>query len=371
MTVPPTRLIAIHQAAAEHYTRNLRGPEGEGPRDYLAQRGLEPVLKDRAWCIGYALPRWSELRDHLRRKGFDDEEISASGLVHSTRLGTLVDRFRDRNVFGLRNHHQSELVGFIGRCPPRASSAVPKYLNSPRTEIFEKSCVLFGFAEQYRELAYSATPVVVEGPMDVLAVRQLHGNYAAVSPCGTRLTGQQAGSLSTTCASRRVLLANDSDVAGSEGMRRAYGQLSYGFPLVLAATFPRGQDPASVAAQDPLVLNRALSKARPALDLIVDQAIEPYLARLDNAEARVCALHSATQAIAHLRARDVSSQVARISERLDFATGTVTQDLADAVTDLKVRPQVRWRAAFPQLTRPSSIAEPHQKCSRPSRRELS
>ena len=134
--------------------------------------------------------------------------------------------------------------------------------------------------------------------------------------------------------------------------------LTAGFARVLAAAFSRGQDPASVAAKDRLALDRALREARPAADLIIDKAVEPYLARLDNAEARVCALHAATRAIAHLGTGDVSRQVARLSKHLDFPTATVTRDVLDALDRIHTRPHRRQRAAYPQATRSSSEAAP-------------
>ena len=371
MTATRTRLIAAHKAAAEHYVEALHGTEGDGPRAYLAERGLSHVLEDPAWIIGYARPAWTELLNHLRQQGFKEEEISASGLALSTRRNTLVDRFRDRIVFGLRAHvGDAPLVGFIGRCPPHASPSVPKYLNSPHTDLFDKSSVLFGFSEQHSELQSGAIPVVVEGPLDVLAIRTLDGPFVAVSPCGTRLSAKHATSLSLTCETDRVVLANDADAAGHDGTRHAYKRLNPGFQNVLAARFPPAQDPASVAKQDLPALNWALRAAEPAADLIVDQTLKPYLAKLDNAEARVCALHAATREIAHLGTMDVSRQVARVSERLEFPTATVTQDVLDALSRVSLPPHVRRRAAYPQPTFLTSATAPTPSSPRMSRKEF-
>ena len=368
MTVPRARLVDVHVAAAEHFVRNMRGTEADGPRAYLAERGLPHALEDPVWIIGYARPAWTGLLDHLHRAGFDDQEICAAGLTVSTRRNTLVDRFRDRIVFGLRDS-DATLVGFVGRCPPHASPETPKYLNSRRTELFDKGSVLFGFAEQRAQLEHGATPVVVEGPLDALAIRQLGGPYAAVSPCGTRLTSRHADLLRRICATDRVVLANDGDDPGRDGTRFAYDYLTAGFARVLAATFSHGQDPASVGGRDPLALERAIREAGPAADLIIDKVVEPYLARLDNAEVRVCALHVGTQAIAHLATDDVSRQVARLSQHLDFPTATVTRDVLDALERVNPRPHRRQRAAYPQPTRSSSKAAPKQMSPRTIRKE--
>jgi DNA primase len=166
-----------------------------------------------------------------------------------------------------------------------------------------------------------------------------------------------------------VILANDADVAGHEGIRNAYQQLSAKFPHILAAKFQPGQDPASVAARDRSALQRALRDSRPAADLIIDQALTPYLAKLDNAEARVCALHAATRVIATLGPSDVSRQVARVSERLDFPTASVTHEVIDALSGVPLRPHVRGRAAYPPSTLPGSGTAPKRRSPRTSRKE--
>ena len=369
MTVPRARLVAVNQAAAEYFTRNLRESEGNGPRAYLSERGLDQALEDPAWTIGYALREWTGLLDTLRVEGFGDEEVGAAGLAVVSRRNTLIDRFRDRIVFGLRDS-EATLVGFVGRCPPHASPRTPKYLNSPSTEVFDKSSVLFGLAEQRTELQRGAIPVVVEGPLDALAVRQLGRRRAAVSPCGARLTSQHADLLRRASSTDCVVLANDCDEPGREGTRRAYDLLAPNFTRVLAAAFSAGEDPASVAARDHRLLGQALGEAGPAADLIVDLALAPYLERLDNAEARVCALHAATRVVACLAENDVSRQVVRLSERLDFTTTTVTEDVCDALNRVSSCPHGRQVLAHPQPVRLSADAASRHLCPPTSRKEL-
>src|SRR4051794_22275553 len=130
MTPSRERLIEAHQVAARFYVEALRSPRGEGPREYLRQRALAAFVEDPAWTLGYAPPGWDNLTGHLRHLGFSDTDIATAGLAIVGRRGALLDRFRDRIIVGVHDPHGT-LVGFVGRCSPKAAGTCPKYLNSP------------------------------------------------------------------------------------------------------------------------------------------------------------------------------------------------------------------------------------------------
>jgi DNA primase len=296
--------------------------------------------------VGYAPPGWTALTGDLRSRGYTDAELLAAGLAVTTRRGTVIDRFRDRIMFGL--HHpratsSEALAGFIGRAAPGAGPAVPKYLNSPRTVLFDKSRILFGLAEQRQRFAQGAVPVLVEGPMDALAVATSRGSasdrndpvYAAVATCGTALTKGHLIALASTyrrVPAPEVVVAFDNDDAGRRASRAAYPVLAAAFSSVRGARLPPGDDPADLAATDPVRLTSALSAARPLLDDLVDQVLDGYEPAPGNAELRVRALREATQLLAGLGPREVSRQVARAATRLGFPVAVVTEELTDAVT---------------------------------------
>ena len=334
---PPTDravLIRAHQAAAEFFREHLHSKTGTPPRSYIHNRGLSHVLRSPRWEIGYATPAWTGLTDHLRRTGFDDEELVASGLSLNTRRRTLIDRFRDRITLGIHNEHD-ELIAFIARAAPHAQDNVPKYLNSPRTTLYHKSETLFGLAEQLGRLEHGAVPVLVEGPLDVLALDTAAPEaFVGLAPCGTALTHLQVAAL-TRHANQRVLVAFDADPAGKHASINAIELLQPRFTETLAAELPAGSDPADMLTLDDggVRLGKALREPRPFDDLVVDDAIRPWKDQLDNAEAKVAALRSASRRLAATPPADIAHQAGRLAKMLDLGHQTVAAELASAVHD--------------------------------------
>jgi DNA primase len=329
------RLIAAHRAAARFFTDQLTSPAGRSPRAYLRSRGLGPLLETTRWELGYAPPTWDALSAHLRGCGFHPEELLTAGLAMRTRRGTLIDRFRDRVTLTVHDL-TGDPVGFVARAAPRATAATPKYLNSPRTPLFDKSALLVGLAEQHDALAAGAVPVIVEGPFDALAVHLATDHaqepLAAVSPCGTALTPTQAAALAE-CSGHAVVVAFDADPAGARAATTAYHLLAGHFSRLHATLLPEGTDPAKILqTAGPRALAETLQEDRPLADAVLDPALAYWRDRRDNAEARVAAVRELAPALAALRPDDVGRQVARAAQQLDVDHATLTQALADAVT---------------------------------------
>ena len=174
---PGPRTLAVLRDAEAYYTSQLAGSWAPG---YLASRGVSDVTS-RDWDIGYAPAGWSALTGHLRGLGHDDREIQAAGLAKPSSRGTLIDIFRDRIMLPVRDSGGT-LAGFIGRAHPRAGPDVPKYINSPETAAYRKGNLLFGLHHARPALAQGATPVLVEGPFDAIAVTIADGSARRARP---------------------------------------------------------------------------------------------------------------------------------------------------------------------------------------------
>ena len=193
-------LVAVGRAAEEFFRSSLPGSWVPG---YLTRRGFEPRVQLR-WHAGYAPASWVALTRHLRALGFTDLVIQAAGLARRSRRGTLIDTFRDRAMLPIRATDGGMVVAFIGRAADGARPGTPKYLNSPRTALYDKSTILFGLCEGRDALAGGARPVIVEGPLDAIAVTAAgQGRYVGVTPCGTALTRQHAAALRERCRPAR------------------------------------------------------------------------------------------------------------------------------------------------------------------------
>ena len=136
------RLWALHKEAARFFHARLQAPEGAAALQYALGRGM-PKSTIINFGIGYAPDSWSSLVDHLRKKGYTDQELRDSGLVTvSKKNGNLFDRFRDRLMFPIIDV-RGNVIGFGGRIMKNDPNAA-KYLNSPETLIFNKRKNLFG-----------------------------------------------------------------------------------------------------------------------------------------------------------------------------------------------------------------------------------
>lgn len=181
-------LMQMHQDAVDFYHRVLLTTKaGERGMQYAQKRELDQEILDH-FKIGYAPKADNVLITYLRSKGYQDDDLAQSGLFVQARDGQLYDRFRDRLMFPLDNEN-GRTIGFSGR---RISDdkTEAKYMNSPETEIFTKSKVLFHFAEAKKAARGEGHLVLYEGYMDVIAAYKA-GVKSGIASMGTSLTDNQ------------------------------------------------------------------------------------------------------------------------------------------------------------------------------------
>jgi DNA primase len=262
--------------------------------------------------------------------------MEAAGLVRRTRRGGLVDVFRDRAVIPVRDA-AGRLAGFTGRARDGIGAGVPRYLNSPRTVLYDKGAILFGLWESRAALAAGSVPVLTEGPLDAVAVSaSCSGRMVGLAPCGTALTASQARALGQVARLEEagVRMAFDGDAAGLRGAVRAYRLLASMAPRLSAVVLPSGQDPAGILSRDgPAALAGALeTRSRPLADLVVDAELSQWGRWLGYETGRVSALHAVAAVVAGLRPDEIARQVARVAERLALGYDIVTLAVADALS---------------------------------------
>ena len=209
------RFWALHKEAARFFHSQLFAPVGEAALRYAYGRGMPKGILIR-FGIGYAPDSWTDLTDHLRKKGYTDQELRDSGLVTISRKnGNLFDRFRDRLMFPIIDV-RGNVIGFGGRIMNDRDKDAAKYLNSPETLIFNKRKNLFALnLAKKSKLGYL---ILVEGYMDAIALHQ-YGFDCAVASLGTALTEDGANLLCRY--TDQVVLIYDGDTAGQNATRRA------------------------------------------------------------------------------------------------------------------------------------------------------
>jgi len=332
--LPEGEHARVHHSALQFFRNQMPGSWVPG---YLANRGISPAVQDH-WLAGYAPAAWDALTRHLRTAGFPDSLIEAAGLARRSRRGTLIDTFRDRAMLPIRSA-EGTIIAFIGRAPSNTGPSVPKYLNSPSTAVYDKGEALFGLWEAHDALASGARPVIVEGPLDAIAV-SIAGNrkFTAVAPCGTAFTARHADALAHAADLHAVgvTVAFDPDEAGRRAAVRAYHLLVQCTEKLATVMLPAGQTPAQILADSgPAALARVLaSHTRPLPDLVIDAEATRWASKLRYPEGQLSALRATAPLIAAMPTAHVARQVARLAVALRLDHATVTEAVTDALTAL-------------------------------------
>ena len=331
-------LVRLHEDALAFYTAQLSSgrPDAGQVLALLGQRAI-PGEAVGGFELGYAPPGWSALVEYLRAAGYTDTQLLQGGVALATRRGSVVDRFRDRLMFPVRDPSGQRVVAFIGRAL-HEGPGVPKYLNSPQTALYRKSEVLYGLGSSpvRAALAAGARPVLVEGALDAIAVTAAGaGAYAGVAPSGTALTAGQVAALGSAAPlnGREVVVALDADPAGQAAALRAYPLLRAADIWPAAAALPGGQDPAGLAQQHGAAsLRAALDAASPLAELVVDEHLTRWAGRLTTVEGQVGAAREVARLIAAMPAEQIGDQVLRVAGRLGLDPGDVTRAVTDAMS---------------------------------------
>jgi DNA primase len=265
------RLYALLDQAAAFYERVLwETPAGEPVREYLTSRGLgEEVCRE--FRLGLS-PAGAKLSKGAAEKGFTREELAAAGLL--SRRGT--DYFERRLMFPLTDA-RGRIVGFQARKLHENDPLRGKYVNSPESELFRKSNVLYGFNLARAAISKEDRALVVEGNTDVIALRQA-GILPVVASMGTALTEAQLKELGRL--TRRLFLCFDSDAAGEDATLRGMELAAKQSFDVRVVALPSGKDP----ADDPTGFEEHLGAAESypvhRVRLILDRTPDRQLAYL-------------------------------------------------------------------------------------------
>lgn len=205
-----TRIYEMNRLAANYFYTNLfKGPDKTGLQ-YFASRKLTPQTIKK-YGLGYASDSWNDLTDHLRSKGYTDDEIVDAWLAGS-KNGRTFDMFRKRVMFPIIDL-RGNIIGFGGRV---LDDSQPKYLNTGKTPVFDKGSNLFSM--NFAKNSNAKRLILCEGYMDVIAVNQA-GFDNVVATLGTAITPDQARLISHYA--EEVIVAYDSDGAGQKATQKA------------------------------------------------------------------------------------------------------------------------------------------------------
>jgi len=303
------RLVDAHREAATYYHDTLkRASEASDARTYLLQqRGFTKETLEE-FQVGFSLPKWDALVNHLKGKGFSEQEIADAGLGARRQDGGLVDRFRGRVMFPIHDL-TGDPVAFGAR--KMGNEDGPKYLNSSESPIYKKSQVLYALNRAKGEIVKTARGLIVEGYTDVIALHQA-GIQTAVATCGTALGLEHLRGLQRF--TQDVVLSLDADEAGGLAAERTYDQMigdaqQMGITLRVVV-MPPGDDPAdSVAKAGADGFLALVDGAIPLLEFVLKREADRY--SVGDAEVQARALRSSLRLLAKTESSVVRNEAAR------------------------------------------------------------
>ena len=229
-----TRIYEANREAARFFYAKLMSKEGSEGLAYLRNRGLADSTI-RHFGLGFAPDERFALGNHLRSRGFTENEMIAANLVFKSRSGnSVLDRFYNRVMFPIIDV-RGNVIAFGGRI---MTDQKPKYLNTSDTLVFNKSYNLFSLNNAKNSKSDSL--ILCEGYMDVISLNQA-GFTNAVATLGTALTADQAALMKRYC--KEVILCYDADEAGQKATARAIDILRRAGLVVKVISIPDGKDP--------------------------------------------------------------------------------------------------------------------------------
>lgn len=205
---------ACELAADFFHATLMTRAEGAAARDYLEGRGIDRGTATR-FRLGYAPEGWSNLLDHLDRNGVNAQLAVRAGLARvNEQRGSTYDMFRNRLIIPILDDRERP-IAFGGRL---MEGDGPKYINSPETEIYDKSRTLYGLSHARAPIQRAERTILVEGYFDVISLAQA-GFAEAVATCGTALTPEHCKRIRRL--TDRVLVLFDGDAAGTRAADRS------------------------------------------------------------------------------------------------------------------------------------------------------
>lgn len=342
--LPPVRIYELNQQALAYYQSCY--PRSWAP-DYLRERLGTDLADHPNYAVGYAPGGGRSLMRHLTDQGATVDELEQAGLVslRERNDGTTYyrDFFRDRLVVPIRDPHDpagEAILGFVGRRNPTKTDddfAGPKYLNTRTTSVFTKGEALFGYAEARERLADGALPVIVEGPMDALAITVgSNGTAVGIAPMGTALTVNQVkllrAHIDLVNGRDRIGVATDSDPAGWKSAQKAFWHLTAADLDPSHLDLPDGLDPAQLfETQGAAAITDAVANRSPLGDAMIDHLLRTA-GHWSDTDVRQKLIHQAARILGSRGSEHWLAGFERLRNRLHLAPGilehqTVTESM--------------------------------------------
>jgi len=301
-------------------------PDAVVARRFLADKGFdqEAALQ---FGVGFAPTNGRLLAQHLRARGFSEEELKVAGIVGN--WGS--SRFEGRVTWPIRESN-GDVIGFGARKLFEGDRIAGKYINTSETPIYKKNQVLYGIDLARKGLQLSHRAVVVEGYTDVMAC-YLSGVTTAVATCGTAFTSDHGKVLRRLMgdfkgSTGEIIFTFDGDAAGQAAAVKVFAADEDFHSPTYVAVAPDGLDPCDLRLKEGEEAVRALvDSRRPLYEFVLRNIVGKY--DLDRADGRVDALREGAALVSSVRDRSKAAGFTR-----DLA-GMVGVDMEQAVAEVR------------------------------------
>ena len=234
-------LYIITSKSNEFFIKNLESQDGQNfAKTYLDHRGFSSdMIKE--FGIGYSSKDWNSLFNYLTENGYEEDLIEKAGLIIK-KNNKKYDRFRNRLMFPI--HNLSGKVIAFGARQIKEDKKQPKYINSPETNLYVKSDVLYGLYQSKNDIRKEDKCILVEGYTDVISLYQI-GIKNVVSSSGTSLTNNQIKLISRY--TKNITILFDGDEAGLSASLRGMNLILENDLNVKIVSLPKNEDPDSLS----------------------------------------------------------------------------------------------------------------------------
>lgn len=240
-------LFLVLEHAKNYYQKYLKdSPEGQAiGLSYFKERGFNTATID-AFELGFSPNAWGQFTEDSQKQGFELQYLEAAGLTivkeseENDKPAKIYDRFRERVIFPI--HNVSGKVIAFGARILKADKTQPKYINSPETEVYHKSNVLYGLFQAKNAIRNADNVYLCEGYTDVISLHQA-GIKNVVASSGTSLTTEQIRLIDRF--TKNITVLYDGDAAGIKASLRGMDMILEEGLNVKLASFPEGEDPDS------------------------------------------------------------------------------------------------------------------------------
>lgn len=274
-------LLTISELAQEFFCNHLNSRKGAPASQYLKKRGLTvDIIQE--FGLGLSPVGNESLVNFLVSEEYTPDQIVLAGLATRSDSGRCRDLFRGRVMFPIHGR-EGKIAGFGARA---LDDSNPKYINTPKTVLFDKGKILYGLDKSLGSIREQNRVVVVEGYMDAIMAHQ-NGFRNVVASMGTSLTPDQTSLL--TSIAPEVVLALDADPAGQQATRRNLESSWHVFqrrsvtkvrgtsfyerpqmPIIKIAELPTNKDPDQVLKETPHEWNTLIESSTPLIDYLFD-----------------------------------------------------------------------------------------------------